>query len=189
MPSLKEKIANHILLQNDWMKTELVGFEGNVVLIKISEIKIYFEIDSYGQIFLIDSYEKPDVSIKMNLKSLIDQITIQKMSGVNLEGNVELAKKLTEVLKKIKWDYENDLSYYIGDAAAASIAKISRSIVTNSKKNITSFAETVIEYWQEEAEILSKKTQIEKYVKQVDLISEDVDRAEQRLDLLLKGMD
>ena len=25
MPSLKEKIANHILLQNDWMKTELVG--------------------------------------------------------------------------------------------------------------------------------------------------------------------
>ena len=81
------------------------------------------------------------------------------------------------------------LSYYIGDAAAASIAKISRSIVTNSKKNISSFAETVIEYWQEEAQILSKKIQIEKYIKQVDLISEDVDRAEQRLDLLLKGMD
>ena len=44
MWSLKEKIANHILLQNEWMKTELLSFEGNVVLIKVSEIEIYFEI-------------------------------------------------------------------------------------------------------------------------------------------------
>ena len=189
MWSLKEKIANHILLQNDWMETELLSFEGNVVLIKVSEIEIYFKIDSNGQVFVIESYEEPDVSIKMNLKSLINQITIQKMSGVNIEGNIELAKKITGVLRKIKWDYESDLSQYLGDVAAVSISKISRNIVTNSKKTITSFAETIIEYWQEEAGILSKKTQIEKYIKQVDLISEDVDRLEQRLDLLLKGID
>ena len=49
--------------------------------------------------------------------------------------------------------------------------------------------ETVVEYWQEESEILSKKTRVEKYIKQVDLIAEDVERAEQKLTLLLKSLD
>lgn len=189
MLSLKTKIANHILMQNDWMQTDLKKFAGNIILIKVSEIEILFKINSEGQIFVIESYEKPNVSIKMSLKSLFDQMTIQNMSDINLEGNIELAKKIAEVLKKIKWDYEGDLSYFLGDKVAVNISKIGRGVITQSKKNINSLMETVVEYWQEESEILSKKTRVEKYIKQVDLIAEDVERAEQKLTLLLKSLD
>ena len=100
MLSLKTKIANHILMQNDWMQTDLKKFAGNIILIKVSEIEILFKINSEGQIFVIESYEKPNVSIKMSLKSLFDQMTIQNMSDINLEGNIELAKKIAEIFQK-----------------------------------------------------------------------------------------
>ena len=84
MSSLKAKIANHILMQNDWMQTDLKKFAGNIILIKVSDIEIFFKINSEGQIFVIDSYEKPNVSIKMSLKSLFDQITVQNISDINI---------------------------------------------------------------------------------------------------------
>ena len=81
MSSLKAKIANHILMQNDWMQTDLKKFAGNIILIKVSDIEIFFKINSEGQIFVIDFETDRIIAIQaihdnFNFKTLVYDVLI-----------------------------------------------------------------------------------------------------------------
>ena len=178
MEMLKNAIVNHVLFQNDWMKTKLKGFDGKSITINISNVIVNFIIKDGGQIFLTDNCDKPDSTIEMSFKTLISQITNKKIADISIKGDIELAKEVANVLKKIKWDIEEDLSQVIGDVPATELTKIGRKILKETKTNLISLGEMFKEYWQEENPILAKKRHIEKFLSEVDLIVEDVDRVE-----------
>jgi len=178
MEMLKNAIVNHVLFQNDWMKTKLKGFDDKSITINISNVIVNFIIKDGGQIFLTDNCNKPDSTIEMSFKTLISQITNKKIADISIKGDIELAKEVADVLKKIKWDIEEDLSQVIGDVPATELTKIGRKILKETKTNLISLGEMFKEYWQEENPILAKKRHIEKFLSEVDLIVEDVDRVE-----------
>lgn len=188
MKLLKNTIVNHVLSQNDWMKTKLKGFEGKSIAINISNVIVNFIIKDGGQIFLIDNCDKPDSIIEMSFETLISQITNKKIANISIKGDIELAKEVTDVLKKIKWDFEEDLSQVIGDVPATELTKIGRKILKETKTNLISIGETFKEYWQEENPILAKKRHIEKFLSEVDLIAEDVDRVEAKIEVLQRHL-
>ncbi len=188
MKLLKKTIVNHVLSQNDWMKTKLKGFEGKSIAINISNVIVNFIIKDGGQIFLIDNCDKPDSIIEMSFETLISQITNKKIADISIQGDIELAKEVTDVLKKIKWDIEEDLSQVIGDVPATELAKIGRKILKETKTNLISIGDTFKEYWQEENPILAKKRHIEKFLSEVDLIAEDVDRVEAKIEVLQRHL-
>ena len=99
---------------------------------------------------------------------------------------MELANQVAQVLKKIEWDIEEDLSKYIGDIPAIKTTKILKKVVTKGQKNIGHITGALLEYWQEENKILTKKRNVEIFNSEVDKIVEDTERLEARIKIMIK---
>ena len=183
---IKKIILNHLLSQNDWMQTRLVNHKNKVVVIEISGLKIILKIDENGLLHSLNDSEEFDCIIKLTINDFINQLINKNKGNISIKGDLELANQVSQVLKKIEWDVEEDLSKYIGDKPAIQVTKVLKKIVTNSQKNIGNITGALLEYWQEENKILTKKINVEIFNSEVDKIVEDTERLEAKIKMMIE---
>ena len=73
------------------------------------------------------------------------------------------------------------LAKYIGDVPAIQTTKILKKIKNTGKKNLQDLTGSLVEFWQEENQILAKKRDVEKLNNNIDIIVEDTERLEARI--------
>ena len=184
--NIKKIILDHLLSQNDWMKTKLIDHKNKVVVIEISGLKLIFKIDENGLLHSVNESEKFDCIIKLTVNDFITQLTNKNNSNVSIKGDLELANQISQVLRKIEWDIEDDLSKYIGDIPAIQTTKVLKKIITNSQKNLGNITGALLEYWQEENKILTKKRNVVIFNSEVDKIVEDTERLEAKINIIIE---
>jgi len=178
---IKKIILDHLLSQNDWMQTKLIDHKNKVVVIEISSIKLILKIDEKGLLHSLNETKEFDCIIKLTVNDFINQLINKNNGNISIKGDLELANQVSQVLKRIEWDVEEDLSRYIGDIPAIQATKVLKKIVTNSQKNIGNITGALLEYWQEENKILTKKRDVEIFNSEVDKIVEDTERLEAKI--------
>ena len=178
---IKKIILDHLLSQNDWMQTKLIDHKNKVVVIEISSIKLILKIDEKGLLHSLNETKEFDCIIKLTVNDFINQLINKNNGNISIKGDLELANQVSQVLKRIEWDVEEDLSQYIGDIPAIQATKVLKKIVTNSQKNIGNITGALLEYWQEENKILTKKRDVEIFNSEVDKIVEDTERLEAKI--------
>ena len=183
---IKKIILDHLLSQNDWMQSKLVDHKNKIIIIIISDLKLILKVDENGLLHSLNEAEKFDCIIKLTVNSFISQLINNNNSNISIEGDLELANQVAQVLKKIEWDIEEDLSKYIGDIPAIKTTKILKKVVTKGQKNIGNITGALLEYWQEENKILTKKRNVEIFNSEVDKIVEDTERLEARIKIMIK---
>ena len=183
---IKKIILDHLLSQNDWMQSKLVDHKNKIIIIKISDLKLILKVDENGLLHSLNEAEKFDCIIKLTVNSFISQLINNNNSNISIESDLELANQVAQVLKKIEWDIEEDLSKYIGDIPAIKTTKILKKVVTKGQKNIGNITGALLEYWQEENKILTKKRNVEIFNSEVDKIVEDTERLEARIKIMIK---
>ena len=183
---IKKIILDHLLSQNDWMQSKLVDHKNKIIIIKISDLKLILKVDENGLLHSLNEAEKFDCIIKLTVNSFISQLINNNNSNISIEGDLELANQVAQVLKKIEWDIEEDLSKYIGDIPAIQTTKILKKVVARGQKNIGNITGALLEYWQEENKILTKKRNVEIFNSEVDKIVEDTERLEARIKIMIK---
>jgi ubiquinone biosynthesis protein UbiJ len=100
---------------------------------------------------------------------------------ISIEGDTHLAAELAKVFANMSWDYEDDLSKWVGDIPANKIGTLSRDAAKSVKESCINLTEMLSEYWQEENPMIAKKRHVEAFMSQVDTLRADVDRFEKRL--------
>ena len=183
---IKKIILNHLLSQNDWMQSKLVNHKDKIVVIEISGFKLVLRVDENGLLQSINNSENFDCFIKLTANDFINQLINNNNGNISIKGDLELANQVSQVLKKIEWDVEEDLSRYIGDIPAIQTTKILKQVITSSQKNIKNITGALLEYWQEENEILTKKRNVEIFYSEVDKIFEDTERLEARIKIMIE---
>ena len=183
---IKKIILDHLLSQNDWMQSKLVEHKNKIIIIKISDLKLILKVDENGLLHSLNEAEKFDCIIKLTVNSFISQLINNNNSNISIEGDLELANQVAQVLKKIEWDIEEDLSKYIGDIPAIQTTKILKKVVARGQKNIGNITGALLEYWQEENKILTKKINVEIFNSEVDKIVEDTERLEARIKIMVE---
>ena len=183
---IKKNIANHLLLQNDWMQSELVDHKNKIIVIEISGFKITFKVKDDGQLEMIDEDKRYDCEISLTVNDFVGQLINDKNGKISIKGDIELANKISQILKKIEWDIEEDLAKYIGDVPAIQTTKILKKIKNTGKKNLQDLTGSLVEFWQEENQILAKKRDVEKLNNNIDIIVEDTERLEARIKNITK---
>jgi len=184
---IKTIIGNHLLSQNDWMKSDLVNHKKKIVIIEISGFQIILKIEGDGKVKIINESKDYDSKIKLTVNDLISQFVNNKNGKISIEGDIELANKISQVLRKIEWNMEEDLAKYIGDIPAIQTTKVLKKIKNTSKKNIKTLVGSLIEYWQEENMILAKVRDVEIFNKKIDTIVEDTERAEAKINNIIES--
>ena len=184
---IKKIIGNHLLSQNDWMQSDLINHKNKIVIIEISGFKTIFKVKGDGQVEMINDSKDYDCKIKLTVNDLIGQLVNNKNGKISIEGDIELANKISQVLRKIEWNMEEDLAKYIGDIPAIQTTKVLKKIKNTSKKNIKTLVGSLIEYWQEENMILAKVRDVEIFDKKIDTIVEDTERAEAKINNIIES--
>ena len=182
---IKKIIGNHLLSQNDWMQSDLINHKNKIVIIEISGFKTIFKVKEDGQVEMINDSKDYDCKIKLTINDLIGQLVNNKNGKISIEGDIELANKISQVLRKIEWDLEEDLAKYIGDIPAIQTTKALKKIKNTTKENIKTLTSSLIEYWQEENKILAKTRDVEMFNKKIDTIVEDTERVEARINNII----
>ena len=163
--------VNHILHQNDWTKPHLVNFAGKVIqLIYGNDLFIQLmQINNDGSLSLVKNAEsQPSLTIKVSNRTIFQMITKQDLDDIEIQGDMKLAKKLSEVLKNLEWDLSLEIDRYLGSQAAGLYQRLSNKIITRIRDITKNIMETTVEYYQEENKIFAKPYQVKEFNDDVD---------------------
>ena len=185
--NLQHKIINHVLTQNEWMKDELIQFKNKIIQLQVEPFTLQFKVNDLGQLVSCDIQEHVDTTISLTSQAFIRMAVTKQKKGITVSGDVDLANIFSKIMLKARRDYEEDLSYLVGDIAAVEITKITRAFARDGKKSLQSVAENFVEYWQEEKQILITKAEVDKFNSGVDEIQESFSRVEAKINELLQN--
>ena len=163
--------VNHILHQNDWTKPHLVNFAGKVIELNYgNDLFIQLmQINNDGSLSLVKNTEsQPSLTIKVSNRTVFQMITKQDLDDIEIQGDMKLAKKLSEVLKSLEWDLSLEIDRYLGPQAAGLYQRLSNKIITRIRDITKNIMETSVEYYQEENKIFAKPYQVKEFNDDVD---------------------
>jgi ubiquinone biosynthesis protein UbiJ len=163
--------VNHILHQNDWTKPHLVNFAGKVIELNYgNDLFIQLmQINNDGSLSLVKNAElQPSLTIKVSNRTVFQMITKQDLDDIEIQGDMKLAKKLSEVLKNLEWDLSLEIDRYLGPQAAGLYQRLSNKIITRIRDITKNIMETTVEYYQEENKIFAKPYQVKEFNDDVD---------------------
>jgi ubiquinone biosynthesis protein UbiJ len=163
--------VNHILHQNDWTKPHLVNFAGKVIELNYgNDLFIQLmQINNDGSLSLVKNAESlPSLTIKVSNRTVFQMITKQDLDDIEIQGDMKLAKKISEVLKNLEWDLSLEIDRYLGPQAAGLYQRLSNKIITRIRDITKNIMETTVEYYQEENKIFAKPYQVKEFNDDVD---------------------
>ena len=164
-------VVNHILHQNDWTKPHLVNFAGKVIELNYgNDLFIQLmQINNNGSLSLVKNAESlPSLTIKVSNRTVFQMITKQDLDDIEIQGDMKLAKKISEVLKNLEWDLSLEIDRYLGPQAAGLYQRLSNKIITRIRDITKNIMETTVEYYQEENKIFAKPYQVKEFNDDVD---------------------
>lgn len=149
-------------------------------------LRIFLEIGD-GRIALTERRDSPaDARLAGTPFSLLalagPQAEGRLRSGkVRIEGDAEIAQAFRELLEHTQPDLEEELAQVVGDVAARRVANLARGILDFGRRATDSLATSAAEYLQEEGRDVPVRLEVEEFLRDVDLLRDDVERLEARL--------
>ncbi len=180
------RFLQHITDQNNWSRKYLTPFSGKTIQFNIAFIKTNLLILEDGSLAIAGNTVTPEATVHIPPSlalRLLAQDKAAKMQ-IKIDGDAHLASELGKVLPLMRWDIEEDLSKLVGDIPANKMMTTSKKALHETKAQAINMAEMLVEYWQEERPILTKKRHIEQFNSDVDALRSDTARLEKRLEKL-----
>ena len=185
-----EKMVNKVLSLDEETVALLATLAGNVIEIDVldTEFRMFILPSGKGVTLETDYEGKADVAIKGTPSALLGMISAEKIGAgdVEINGNVELAKKFQSILRDVEIDWEEYLSKFVGDIAAHKIGNFLRRVSRFAKESGKTIGMDISEYLRYEKEALLDKSEVDEFNQAVDNIRDDVERLQKRLERLEK---
>jgi len=168
--------------------------DGTTVAVRVRDtaLAMFFHINGDTIVLATDSDADPDVLITGSL------LTLAGMAGssgedalrdgsLELTGDMQTAKAFQDLLNYAKPDIEEELSSLIGDAAAHRLGEFARGLGRWGRDARSTMGSNLREYLQEESRDLPSRYEVERFIKQLESLRDDVARLEARFDRLGDG--
>jgi len=181
-----ELALNTALAQDPETKAKLDQFEARCIAIKINDVNQTIAMTvKQRQLYLSTT---PDHAVDLTISS--NALTLAKLGSdpeslfsadIDINGDVQFAKQLRDLLDGFDFDWEAQLARLTGDTLAYPIAHGIRQITSWAKTTHISTQQNIAEYLREESQILPDKSQIKAYMHDIDTLRADFDRLEARI--------
>jgi ubiquinone biosynthesis protein UbiJ len=181
-----EKVLNSALSQDIETQTKLDQFDQRCIVVNISDLnKAIVILFNHRQLELSNnSRQTADLTITgkaLTLAKLGHDPESLFSADIDINGNVQFAKQLRELLEGFEFDWEAQLARITGDTLAYPIAHTIRQAGLWLKNSHQSLQYSLAEYLKEEALLLPDKSQIKHHMNQIDTLRADFDRLEARI--------
>ena len=181
---------NHLLRQERPARELLRPLAGRTARIRAGPVALQFAIGSDGSIQNTDA--DPHVTIDIDARALAARLSAAPFRGLpdaaamlrdaRVHGDAGLAQALSHAADRLRPDPEEDLSRWVGDAAAVRIVGALRSARREVAETGSRAARQLADYLAGEAAWLASRGPFEQFVAEVSELAEAaqrlVDRAE-----------
>ena len=172
--------------------------DGKVVAVRVRDtaLAMYFKIRDEVVVLATDHNADPDVILTGSL------LTLARLAGspgdlakgaavrdgsLDLTGDAYTAQAFQELLGFAKPEIEEELSNVIGDVAAHRAGESARGVGNWARDARRTLGSNIREYLQEESREVPSRYELERFVKQVGSLRDDVARLEARLKRMTDG--
>jgi ubiquinone biosynthesis protein UbiJ len=179
---------NHLLRSASWARERLHPFAGKIARFELVPFTTTLAILDSGEVADAPAAATPDASFTLTpgvaLRMLAgDADAWQKVAGT---GDAALAREILYIAQNLRWDAEEDLSRVCGDIAAHRMVGAANEIRRWQRDTADNFARALSAYWTEERPLIAARPDVERFVRAVDHLRDDVARLEKRLDQLAR---
>ncbi len=200
---------NHLLSRQPALAAKLAAHAGKVAAIDAGLLQLALRVGADGllQDAALDSASNAagaagahshdgakaaaaNVTIRINPADLpqIMADMSRAFAYVNISGDAEFAKTISDVANGLHWEAEEDLAPLVGDIAAVRLARAGREAVDVVKTGSRKLVENVAEYLLEENPTLLYRAAGEAFASNVAVLRDDVERLAKRIALLEKQL-
>lgn len=180
---------NHLLRQEPWASEQLVKHAGKTIEFVLSPLTVRLALGDDGRVHPTTNGVAA-VRIELPLTSLPQVLAggpRAAMRSVKLDGDAEFAQVVLEVAQNLKWEFEEDLSLWIGDILAHRVTVSARRLADGAQRAHRNVAQSVAEYLTDEQEELVRTRDVETLGVAVRTLRDDVARLDKRLDRLAQN--
>jgi ubiquinone biosynthesis protein UbiJ len=180
--------VNHLLRTNSWAMERLAPYAGRVACFDNGPFTVMMTVTTGGEITDAAQDAVADVTVRAT-PGLMLRIMARDASAwgeVKVEGDAEFAAAINHVVRNLRWDIEEDLSRVVGDIAAHRMVETGRRLDHWGRQSADNLARSFTEYWTEEQPLIASKHEVETFVRDVDVLRDDLARMEKRVEGLEK---
>ena len=189
-----ETVVNKALSLDEETLCSLASLEGKVLGFEFinTNLIVYLFPCNTGLVMQTEFQQKPDVLIKGTPTNFVKMMASSKdnkgalPTDMQIIGDIGLAQQFQNIMQSIEIDLEEPLSKWVGDSMAYQIGKFIRGSSRFAANTGKTLATDISEYLRFEVNMLPDDLLVEEFNKEVDVLREDVDRFEQRLNRLEK---
>ncbi|MDO8903328.1 SCP2 domain-containing protein [Hydrogenophaga sp.] len=121
---------NHVLMQEKAAQDRLRRQKGKPVRVQWGDFHLTLAPTAAGLLERTSPDAKPELSMTLTQTSplsLAQSVLTGQKPGVDIQGDVQLAAEVAWLVDNVRWDVEEDLSRFVGDATAHTLGKFARA--------------------------------------------------------------
>jgi ubiquinone biosynthesis protein UbiJ len=185
---------NRLLEREVWARDKLAPYAGRSARIEAGLLAVALAVDASGR-FTSSSTDSstgtnPDVTIAFDsaqfpglFMQLLDEPQAA-LRNVRLSGDADFAQVLSQVLQNLRPEPEEELSRWVGDAAAVRIVSLLRTAFAQAKDGGERLARTTADYFVAEDPLLVSRSQAAEFFAHVVTLRDAVERLGKRIERL-----
>jgi ubiquinone biosynthesis protein UbiJ len=177
---------NRLLAYERWARDRLAPFVGQCARIECGPFAVQFGVRADCQLEASDA--EPTVTIAMDLAAMPQALVEPRaaMRNVRLSGDAEFAQALSYVLQNLRPEPAEELSRFVGDAAAERIVGLVRAVLAQVQEGGQRFATAAATYFVAENPLLVARAEADAFARDVSVLRDAVERLDKRLDHLTR---
>ena len=178
---------NHLLQAEPWARERLQPFAGECLEFRARLLPaLRFAIAADGSLGPAELPSQPSLVITVRPEALPAAARGQDhlLRAIEVTGNAGLANEVMFLARHLRWDVEEDLSKFIGDAAAHRLVGLARQIAGWHADAAQRFAEGLVEYAVEERRMLVTRAELESFAAAHAGLRDGLERLEKRIEKL-----
>lgn len=182
-------VLNRLLGANSWAREKLAQHAGKTVLLESPPFSLRLTLRADGSVAAAAADATADARIQASPALLVRLLARDESAWgeAAVTGDVELAAAIDSVRRHLRWDYEEDLSRFVGDIAAHRIAGGVRALESWVRDGALNLGRAVAEYAVHESPLIAGPEAVEEWVREVDEVRDTVERLEKRIESLQRA--
>ena len=122
-----------------------------------------------------------DLTISGTLQDFVSFAISKERSQLQISGDIMVASLVEKLYSQLDIDWENELSQHTGDIFAHQALQCFKTLKNYTQTSMDSFSTMLVEYLQNDADILPTPIEVEQFMHEIDLLRLQVDRLEARI--------
>ncbi len=174
---------NHLLQSASWARERLKPFAGKTAGFNLAPFTVTLGISANGEVEDSVSTGAPDARFTLTPGAALRILGTDKTAWreIDIAGDTALAREILAIAQDLRWDAEEDLSRVFGDIAAHRMVQAGDDFRRWQREAAGSLARSAAAYWTEEQPLIATRHDVERFVREVDTLRDDVARIEQRI--------